>query len=108
MYFVYMIRCRSGRLYTGITTDTERRFREHSGGNRGAKFTHADPPEAVEAVWSCENRSLASRLEYRLKQLKRSKKLAIIEDNRIFEETFPESAEIYTRAVACEFAMKII
>lgn len=106
MYFVYMIRCRSGRLYTGITTDTERRFREHSGGSRGAKFTHADPPEAVEAVWSCENRSLASRLEYQLKRLKRSKKLAIIGDNRIFEEIFPESTEIYTRAAVSEIMIK--
>ncbi len=98
MYFVYMIRCRSGRLYTGITTDTQRRFKEHSGGGRGAKFTHADPPEAVEAVWSCENRSLASRLEYRLKQLKRDEKLAIIRDNRTFVEIFPEIAGDYTRA----------
>lgn len=97
MYFVYIIRCRSGRLYTGITTDTERRFKEHSGGSKGAKFTHADPPEAVEAMWSCENRSLASRLEYRLKQLKRSQKLAIISDNRIFGEIFPEIAGDYTR-----------
>lgn len=92
MYFVYIIRCRSGRLYTGITTDMERRFKEHSGSGKGAKFTRSDPPEAVEAVWSCENRSIASRLEYRIKHLKRSQKLAIISDDRVFGEIFPEFA----------------
>ncbi len=106
MYFVYIIRCRSGRLYTGITTDTIRRFREHSGSGRGAKFTRSDPPEAVEAVWSCENRSLASRLEYRLKQLKRDRKLAIIGDNSVFREIFPELAEIYVRISVPEIMSK--
>lgn len=106
MYFVYIIRCRSGRLYTGITTDTLRRFREHLGSRKGAKFTHADPPEEVEAVWSCENRSLASSLEYRLKRLKRSKKLEVICDNRVFEEVFPEFAKNYTRASLPELMVK--
>lgn len=78
MYFVYILRCRGDRLYTGITTDVERRFSEHLGGKRGAKFTKANPPREIAAYWECENRSEASRLEYAIKRLPREKKLKLI------------------------------
>lgn len=88
MYFVYIIRCSGGMLYTGITTDVERRFAEHSGGARGAKFTHTHRPEAVEAVWSAPDRSLASKLEYGIKHLSRQQKLELIADNSRLAEFF--------------------
>ena len=52
MYFVYMLRCRGGSLYTGIAADMEKRLRQHvSGGAACAKYTRAHPPEALAALW---------------------------------------------------------
>lgn len=85
-YFVYMLRCRDDRLYTGITTDIERRFREHMAGDRGARFTRSYPPKEVAAVWSCMGRSAASKLEYALKRLSRQQKLRLIGDESLFGE----------------------
>jgi putative endonuclease len=93
MYFVYILRCADDSLYTGITTDPVRRFREHAGeAPNGAKFTHSHPPKAVEALWSCADRSTASRLEYAIKQLTRAKKLRLIEDEAAFAQLLGEEA----------------
>lgn len=97
-YFVYMLRCRDDRLYTGITTDMERRFHEHKTGIRGARFTRSDPPEEIAAVWSCMGRSAASKLEYALKKLSRQQKLRLIGDGSLFGELIRDiDGELYTR-----------
>lgn len=78
-WWVYMVRCQSGRLYTGITTDTARRFREHCGeGGRGARFFRSDPAEAMVYTEPADNRSQASRREAAIKKLLRPQKLALI------------------------------
>lgn len=99
MYYVYIIKCRGDLLYTGITTDIRRRLDEHSGTTgKGAKFTRSHEVESLEALWSTENRSLASKLEYRIKQLPKQRKLRLIEDKRSFTEFFGEAAaKLYTR-----------
>ena len=51
-YYVYMLRCRGGSLYTGMTNDVARRMAMHCNG-RGAKYTRAHPPEALAALWRC-------------------------------------------------------
>lgn len=74
-YYVYMLRCTDDSLYTGITTDVERRFAEHaSGEKKGAKYTKNHPPKEIAAVWQAENRSEASRLEWRIKHLTKAQK----------------------------------
>ena len=74
-YYVYLLRCTDGSLYAGITTDVERRFKEHSeGGGKGAKYTKNHPPKELAAVWQAENRSAASKLEWRLKHLTKAQK----------------------------------
>lgn len=79
-YYVYMLRCTDGTLYTGITTDMERRFAEHAGGGRkGAKYTKKHTPEAVAALWRAENRSEALKSEWYIKHLTRQKKLLLCE-----------------------------
>jgi len=79
-WWVYMVRCRSGRLYTGITTDTARRFREHCGeGGKGARFFRSDPAEAIVYTEPAENRSVASRREAAIKKLPRKQKLALVD-----------------------------
>lgn len=77
MWCVYMIRCRNGALYTGITSDLERRFKEHSYG-KGAKFTRAFG--AVEVVY-CERLRCRSRALVReawIKKLTRAAKLDLV------------------------------
>ena len=75
-YYVYMLECRGGRLYTGITTDIERRFAEHRAGRKGARFTRAHPPAKLLAATGAANRSEALKLEAALKRLRRAGKLA--------------------------------
>lgn len=79
MYYVYLLRCGDGSLYTGITTDPERRLAEHQGqGGRGAKYTAARGAVRVEAVWTAADRSAASRLERFIKRLVKREKEALI------------------------------
>jgi len=77
-WFVYILRCRNGSLYTGISTDIDRRLQEHRSGKRGARALRGNWPERV--VFSCvlRSRSDAQRLEYRIKQLTRQQKQALI------------------------------
>ena len=67
-YYVYMLRCRGGSLYTGMTNDVARRMAMHCSG-RGAKYTRAHPPEALAALWRCGDKITASRLEYAVNEL---------------------------------------
>ncbi|HET7675370.1 MAG TPA: GIY-YIG nuclease family protein [Gammaproteobacteria bacterium] len=78
-WFVYVLECRGGRLYTGITTDIERRMAEHDGSRRGARFTRANPPAKLRAAVEVADRSAALKLEAALKRLRRSEKLAWLE-----------------------------
>lgn len=74
-----MLRTQSGRLYTGITTDVERRFREHcEDRRRGAKFFRSDSAEAIVYKEKAPSRSAASRREAAIKKLSRAAKLQLI------------------------------
>lgn len=78
-WFVYMLRCADGSLYTGVTTDPERRLREHNEDNRlGARYTRARRP--VELAWQemQPGRAEALRREIEIKRLTRRAKLALI------------------------------
>lgn len=79
MYYVYILRCDNNFLYTGITTDVERRFNEHKDDKiKGAKYTKSHKPLGVEAVWEAESKSDASKLEYRIKKLPKKEKEDLI------------------------------
>lgn len=67
MYYVYILRCRGGVYYTGLTVDVARRFRLHKAG-KGAKFTRAYPPEVIAALWCCGDKVTAARVEYAIKK----------------------------------------
>ncbi|MDR2212540.1 MAG: GIY-YIG nuclease family protein [Pseudomonadales bacterium] len=77
-WFVYLLRTAQGSLYTGISTDPERRLREHEGSARGARSLRGKGP--LELVWRCAaaDRSSASALEARIKRLSRARKLELI------------------------------
>ena len=67
-WFVYIIECMDGSLYTGITIDLAARFEAHRSG-RGARYLRAHPPRRVLAAQVCPDRSAASRAEFHIKQL---------------------------------------
>ena len=78
MYYVYLLRCKDGSLYAGITTDLARRLREHRGpGGRGAKYTRVRQPLGYLAAWTASDRAAASRLEFRLKRMGHGEKAAL-------------------------------
>jgi putative endonuclease len=77
-WFVYIIQNVKGFLYTGITTDVTRRFKEHSTGKKGAKFFHSGKPVKIIYQKKFANRSLASKFEAHIKSLSRSEKLELV------------------------------
>ena len=77
---VYMIRCNDGSLYTGITTDLERRFSQHEGLPSGAKYFNGRRPLEVVYSETGHDRSGACKREAAIKKLSRTAKLALIAD----------------------------
>jgi putative endonuclease len=75
-WFVYLLECRGGRIYTGVATDVDRRIAEHRAG-KGARFTRAHPPERELARFSCSDRPEALRREAAIKRLPAAKKRAL-------------------------------
>ncbi|MBT5220678.1 MAG: GIY-YIG nuclease family protein [Woeseia sp.] len=68
-YSVYLVRCRDGSVYTGIATDVARRLTEHDQGPRGAKFLRGKGPLTLIYEQEIGDRSLASKIESRVKRL---------------------------------------
>ena len=75
-WVVYLLRCKDGTLYAGMTNDLRARIAAHESG-RGAKYTRGRGPFEVLRVWRCSTRSLALKREHAVKQLRRSEKLAL-------------------------------
>jgi putative endonuclease len=80
-WFVYILRCGDGSLYTGITDDVEKRLAAHRAG-KGAKYTRARLP--VELVYheTFETKEEALRREHAIKQMTRAQKMKLIEGQR--------------------------
>ena len=76
-YYVYILECADGTLYTGYTTDVQRRLKEHNESDLGAKYTKARRP--CRLFWSKElpSKSEAMKEEYRIKHLSRDEKLKL-------------------------------
>ena len=74
---VYIILCSDGSLYTGITTDTERRFAQHAAG-RGAKYFRSRRPQQLVYRESGHDRSTAASREMEIKGLKRADKYLLL------------------------------
>ena len=76
-WYLYILRCADGSLYTGITTDVERRLEEHRSG-KGAKYTRGRGPLELVYREVCSSHSDALKREYAVKQLVRKDKLEMI------------------------------
>ena len=73
-YSVYLVRCRDGSLYTGIAKDVSRRVAEHEQGPTGAKYLRGKGPLELVFQRSIGDRSLAQRIEHRIKRFSRAEK----------------------------------
>jgi putative endonuclease len=83
MYFVYILQCNDGTLYTGITSNLERRIEEHNNSKFGAKYTKSRRP--VKLIYSKEfiNRSVSQKEEIRIKKLSRSEKITFLNSKSV-------------------------
>jgi putative endonuclease len=77
-WFVYILKCRDGSLYTGITTDPVRRLYEHNRG-KGAKYTRSRAPCELLKSWEVVGKSRALKIESKIKKMNRKMKLSLIE-----------------------------
>lgn len=77
IWFVYILECSDKSFYCGITNDIDKRFIRHSEG-KGAKYTRTRLPLKLVYVEKYDNRSLAAKREYQIKQLSRKQKEEII------------------------------
>lgn len=90
-WFLYFIRTNKGSLYTGITTNVERRFTEHqSAGKLGAKFLKGKGPLQLEFSIKVGNRSQALKLEYKVKQLPKATKEQVVVGVVALSKLFPK------------------
>ena len=78
-WFVYIIKATDESLYTGITTDIKRRWREHCDSSIGAKYFRGRKPDVILFISRQENRSAATKMELNIKKLKRKDKIKFIE-----------------------------
>lgn len=85
-WFVYLVECIDGTLYTGCTTDVTRRVAEHNSSSRGAKYTRSRRPVKLLAAFSSATRSTAQSEESQIKKLTRAQKLALIKMIMIHED----------------------
>lgn len=72
-WFLYLIECQDGSIYTGITVDVAARYSAHEKGT-GARYTRSHPPKRLLAVFNYPDRSAASKAEYAIKQLSAEEK----------------------------------
>ena len=76
-WYLYLLECTDGSIYTGITTDIEARFLAHQAG-KGARYTRSHPPVKILGTFSYPDRSSASKAEYQVKRLTAAQKHAFI------------------------------
>jgi len=79
MWYLYILRCGDGSLYTGITTDVEKRLEVHRSG-KGAKYTRGRGPLELIYREECGDHSAALRREIEIKALSREEKLKLIQN----------------------------
>jgi putative endonuclease len=77
-HYVYVLRCADDTLYTGYTTDVDRRVAEHDCGE-GARYTRGRTPVELVRVEAFDSQSAAMSREYAIKQLSRSEKEALVD-----------------------------
>ncbi|MCU7843061.1 MAG: GIY-YIG nuclease family protein [Candidatus Thiodiazotropha sp. (ex Monitilora ramsayi)] len=91
LWFVYMLRCVDGSLYTGITTDLQRRLDQHNQGT-GAKYTRSRRPVSLLYSQSCCSQSEALKREHAIKRMSSKDKWTLIEQSNASDSSDPSGA----------------
>ncbi len=96
-WYLYLLRCVDGSLYTGISTDVARRVREHgalenSGGKRGAKSLRGKRPLQLVFSVAIGDRSAAQKLEYRVKRLSHAAKEDLVREPQLFVQLMKQDS----------------
>ncbi|WP_189454672.1 GIY-YIG nuclease family protein [Cognatilysobacter bugurensis] len=81
-WYVYLLECRDGSVYTGIAVDVARRYAQHEAGN-GARYTRSRPPMRLLGQLEFADRSSASRAEHAIKQLSPARKRTLFEGDPV-------------------------
>ncbi len=93
-WFLYLIRCKNSRLYTGITTDVERRFGEHeSGDKKGSKYLRGKKPLTLVLRKKVGDRSMALKIEAKVKKMSKIKKELLVDGKIKIKEIKKEIAD---------------
>lgn len=85
MYYVYMLGCGDGSVYTGITNNVEKRLEAHSCGE-GAKYTRGRGPFKLFSLWEIKTKSQACKVEYFIKKHPKKKKILFYTDKEYLVE----------------------
>lgn len=85
MNYTYILECADGTLYTGWTSDLQKRIETHNAG-KGAKYTRSRLPVRLVYFEAHEDKQDAMRREYRIKRLSRAEKLALVQE-KVNEDT---------------------
>ncbi len=88
---LYLLRCADGAVYTGITTDVARRYDEHQSGTRGSKYLRGRRPLELLYQRCIGNRSQASRIEYRVRNLPRVRKENVAQVDAVIDGFLSQS-----------------
>jgi putative endonuclease len=91
-WFLYLIECADGSLYTGIATDVDARFAKHVSGE-GARYTRSHKPVTVRASFELSGRAEASRAEYWVKKLPTPKKWDLVNGRITLTTILPASGD---------------
>ena len=84
MYYTYMLRCSDNSIYTGMTSNLEKRIEEHlSKSKNGAKYTKSHDVIKLEGAWKSKDKSLACKLEYQIKNLTKQQKENLIKGEKL-------------------------
>lgn len=77
-WYVYLLECTDGSLYTGVAVDVDKRYAAHAAG-KGARYTRSHPPRRLLVRFEHPDRSSALKAEYAIKQLSPAAKLALVD-----------------------------
>jgi len=92
MWYIYILLCKDGSLYTGSTTDISRRVKEHNTG-KGGSYTKIHKPVEIIYKEACRNRSDAQTREAQIKRWTKTKKLALIAHNKTLLKELSKSRD---------------
>ena len=109
MYYIYILRCIDNSLYTGSTSDIKKRLKEHFSKNSlAAKYTKSHTPKEIVALWECEDKSGAMKVEYHIKTLTKAQKEELISYDKAPRRIIEKLQGIVLKRLKCQDLTNIV